>query len=320
MHATSQRNPATIAQLLYICTPCLKLKNRGFRIKLEANTSKAISHPARTLSEPRSEQLKRALQPDTPEQSDAARELADSDKGEDDVTSHPDSVPVGRAAKRRRRRVRKPKAPDTDLDDGDSHAEPVAAESTANAWVTIKSKNLDRSKTSATSNNQPGTSIERTTSGLNNNMKREQCVMVFRLPEPQDDSSSDRYDADVRAAQDMVNKLLDAGEEGVTLLRAIRIGKRIPESQLPRPLKLVLKTKEEASRLLSRAYRLNGRPWLRPDMAPEDRDKQKAALAELKERTSNGEQNLHIRNFRVVRKKLRKDPILLKPGGPYTQT
>ena len=84
----------------------------------------------------------------------------------------------------------------------------------------------------------------------------------------------------------------------------------------PRPLKLVLGSVEERDRVLKRTYRLRGTDiWVARDLSPEDRVRQREAVAELKERTSAGEKNLHIVNFRVrSRQSVKWRPVVLLPG------
>jgi hypothetical protein len=144
---------------------------------------------------------------------------------------------------------------------------------------------------------------------------REHCLMVFRLPESAEVDPDVRYDDDIKAVAEIVDKILDVGDEGITLIRAVRIGKLKEGTSTPRPLKLVLGSSEEVRRLLSKGYKLRGTPWyIRPDLAPEDRERQRSAVMLLKTKRANGETNLHIKDFQVVRKRLLKAPVLLRPG------
>lgn len=116
---------------------------------------------------------------------------------------------------------------------------------------------------------------------------RENCVMIFRMMESNEESAEKRYDDDIDSLKLMMNKLLNETEPGVRVVRAIRIGKSINDSSHPRPLKVVLGNKEEAELLLSRGYRLKDTPWaIRPDLTPEEREKQKVAIVELKTRVA----------------------------------
>ncbi|VDP27684.1 unnamed protein product [Echinostoma caproni] len=98
------------------------------------------------------------------------------------------------------------------------------------------------------------------------------------------------------------------GEETVaneiTRKAAFRLGK-LKENGLRRPLKMVLGAKTQAEEVFRRSYRPKDDPMrLLRDLEPEERSRLKDALMELRERQSQGEDNLIIRDFRVVRKRL----------------
>ena len=118
--------------------------------------------------------------------------------------------------------------------------------------------------------------------------------------------------------------LFDPGEDELTssikLKGAFRLGKRPDTPQdHPRPLKIVLGSVQEAQLILRRAPRLKGQPvrFLR-DLSPDDRAKLKTALNELHERRANGETNLILRDFRVVKRKprIRWIPLSLTSHSP----
>jgi hypothetical protein len=114
-----------------------------------------------------------------------------------------------------------------------------------------------------------------------------------------------------------VNKLLDPTDPEITVKRVIRIGQLPENSQVVRPLKIVLSSVTEAKLLLSRGNRLKDTVWsIRPDLSPEDRERQRAAVQELKQRIAKGETNLTIRNFQVVRRRLYKQPVTMRVEIP----
>lgn len=89
-------------------------------------------------------------------------------------------------------------------------------------------------------------------------------------------------------------------------------------SSNPRPLKVVLESENERTRILSRTNRLKGESYyIVRDLSPEDRMKMRTAVTELKRRKQLGEQNLRIVDFQVVSRtpKARWKPILLVPGS-----
>ena len=152
---------------------------------------------------------------------------------------------------------------------------------------------------------------------------REQCLIVLNLPESVDVSPQARVDHDVKVLRDCLASLFDADENelasSIKLKGAIRLGKRHETPQdHPRPLKIVLGCVEEAQAILYRAPRLKGqRVRILRDLSPEDRVKLKTALEELRTRRANGETNLIIRDFRVVKKKprIRWIPLSLVPSS-----
>lgn len=147
--------------------------------------------------------------------------------------------------------------------------------------------------------------------------QRDRCLMVFRMEESNENTPEGRYDDDISLLKSMVSKLLDEGDPGITVHRAIRLGKRDETGNRPRALQVVLENAQEVNRLLGRAYRLSSTPWfIRADLTREQRDQQKEAVSQLKERRKNGETNLIIRDFRVVRRKLARGPIKLQGGSP----
>ena len=153
---------------------------------------------------------------------------------------------------------------------------------------------------------------------------REQCLIVLNIPESLDASPQGRVDHDVKELRARFTSLFDPGEDelasSIKLKGAFRLGKR-PEAPQdhPRPLKIVLGSVQEAQTILRRAPRLKGQPvrFLR-DLSPDDREKLKTALNELRERRANGENNLILRDFRVVKRKprIRWIPLSLASHSP----
>ena len=145
---------------------------------------------------------------------------------------------------------------------------------------------------------------------------REHCILIFGASESLKPLPQERHAEDMSVLQRVIDKVLDKEDTGVTVKALVRLGSRDPESGRSRPLKVIFTGPEDPKRLLRRAYRLKGEPFvLRPDLSPEDRLKLQQATKELKSRTQNGETDLTIVNFRVVRRApiLRK-PLLLKPN------
>ena len=142
---------------------------------------------------------------------------------------------------------------------------------------------------------------------------REQCVIVLNIPESSSAIPQQRLNADLEELRSCFTKLFVNSEEkmaaAVRVTSAFRLGKRPSadsDAVHPRPLKVVLNSEEEAQWILRRTYRLQGTPVrILRDLCPEDRLKLKQALTELRERRANGESDLFIRDFRVMKRKPR---------------
>ena len=140
---------------------------------------------------------------------------------------------------------------------------------------------------------------------------RDRCLIVLNIPESTADTAQDRVDHDVCMLRACLQSIFNEDEQKVAssikLMMAFRLGQRRenPE-QNARPLKIILNSAEEVQSILQRAHRLKGQPIrILRDLSPEDRVKLKAALTELRERRANGETNLFVKDFRVVKRKPR---------------
>nr|VZI30179.1 unnamed protein product [Spirometra erinaceieuropaei] len=77
---------------------------------------------------------------------------------------------------------------------------------------------------------------------------RGQCLIIQGLPESTAGASKERFSADLKLFQCLLNELLRPNEE-VSVLKAFRLGKRsidISEHSRPRPLKIVLANQEQS--------------------------------------------------------------------------
>ena len=151
---------------------------------------------------------------------------------------------------------------------------------------------------------------------------RERCLIVLNLPESSDEASQARLDHDVESLRTCLASLFQKEEadvaSSINLKMAFRLGRRQdPVVHNARPLKIVLGSHIEAQAILRRTYRLKGQPVrILRDLSPEDRVKLKAALTELRDRRANGEMNLIVKDFRVVKRKprIRWLPIAMANG------
>ncbi|CAI2737056.1 unnamed protein product, partial [Dicrocoelium dendriticum] len=146
---------------------------------------------------------------------------------------------------------------------------------------------------------------------------RDRCLIIMNAPESTKDAPAGRMLDDQVFLERLISVLFDEGEQGINIISAFRLGKKQEDSLKPRPLKVVFQNEEECRRILLRTSRLKGKPfYVLRDLSPEDRIKMKKAVDELRTRRANGETDLHIVDFRVVRKtpRTRWRPIFLILG------
>ncbi|CAH8497502.1 unnamed protein product, partial [Dicrocoelium dendriticum] len=133
---------------------------------------------------------------------------------------------------------------------------------------------------------------------------RRHNLMVFHVPESKDENPQIRYDHDDEFLQGFIDRLLDVGEDSVTIKQVIRLGQKTNQSC--RPLRITFANPNMPQLILSRLSRLKGiKVPIRRDLEPEDRDRLKTAVIELKRRTEEGETDLQVVNFRVIKKGVR---------------
>ncbi|CAH8666718.1 unnamed protein product [Dicrocoelium dendriticum] len=146
---------------------------------------------------------------------------------------------------------------------------------------------------------------------------RDRCLIIMNAAESGKTTSAERILDDQTLLERMISLLFDEGEQGINIVSAFRLGKKQEDTSRNRPLKIVCRDAEECRRILRRTSRLKGEPYyVLRDLSPEDRVKMKKAVEELRTRRGSGETDLHIVDFRVVRRtpKTRWRPILLTPG------
>ncbi|CAI2739084.1 unnamed protein product [Dicrocoelium dendriticum] len=151
----------------------------------------------------------------------------------------------------------------------------------------------------------------------NKSPSRGRCLIIINAPESSKTTPAERIMDDQEFLKRMISLLLDEGEPGINIVSAFRLGKKQEDSSKVRPLKIVCQNDDEVHRILRRAPRLKGEPFfVLRDLSPEDRVKMKKAVDELRCRRDNGETDLHIVDFRVVRKtpRTRWRPLLVMPG------
>ncbi|CAH8663113.1 unnamed protein product [Schistosoma margrebowiei] len=222
---------------------------------------------------------------------------------------------------RKRRRIGKTaKTNDRLLDKSLVHSQTTSPKSHSKASSNIVRHSLDfqDSVTIKTNRKIPGVKIQDLTSWSKavNTVPKEAkplpSLIIWNLEESKDNDPARRRAHDLQLVESMVRNVLPEEVSGVHITKVIRLGKWVGgETQPRRILKLVLGSFEERDISLKNAPRTrDSNIRIRPDWPLEDRIKWKNALTELKTRKLNGENNLTIKGFRVVRSW---KPILPRP-------
>lgn len=139
---------------------------------------------------------------------------------------------------------------------------------------------------------------------LNERERRRSNLMIFNVPESQSADVKVRVESDLQAVKQIMNVL------GVTveIRGVIRIGRR---GGTPRPLKLLLSTRDDVLGCLRNRNRLEGTTYqIGSDLTQKQRLHMKGLKTELKRRVDSGERDLTIRYTdgvpKIIRKSVRK--------------
>ena len=135
--------------------------------------------------------------------------------------------------------------------------------------------------------------------------KRKTNVIVHGLSESTAETVEEKRSDDNVLVENLLHELhLDTA----SVSKAIRLGKRPDTADAkPRPIKLELASEKQKFEVLKQAKNIlrnkEGAPFLHPDLTMKQRKKRKELVMELNQRTSNGEQNLMIYNWRIVQRR-----------------
>lgn len=133
---------------------------------------------------------------------------------------------------------------------------------------------------------------------------RDQCLIFFNIPESTSEKPEERVSFDSDQITLLIERMIDETDGPLKVRNLFRLGAKTTTNTSPRPLKVVLSTPASVRLLLSKGWKLKGlNVSMNPDLTTEERKLQKEAVAELHRRTANGEKDLKIVNFRVVRKR-----------------
>jgi hypothetical protein len=206
---------------------------------------------------------------------------------------------------------------------------PSEGNTTGKRWVSVKQKKKPAAQTTANDATVTLQSIQNRQASTQNYHKlkegrpllsvrsttdtnRQRSLIFFNVPENDADAAQNCLTHDCNQITETVQRLLAQGDATVAVHQVYRLGSK-PANSRPRPLKVVFGSVEIALFFFSRGYRLRGQNVsMKADLSPEDRERQKKAVQELKTRTSEGEKDLIVVNFRVVRRrKMLTSPLMI---------
>jgi hypothetical protein len=140
--------------------------------------------------------------------------------------------------------------------------------------------------------------------------KRKCNLVIWNLKESTKLEIEDKKKDDLTAVKSLLSKVVQL-EEG-DVVEPIRLGKGTQLGTRPRLLRVTLKSEEKKKEILKKAPDLNKnvrdqakRIFINPDYTQKQREQQKKLREEKKRRTDEGEQNLAIRNGKIVQVKPR---------------
>ena len=134
--------------------------------------------------------------------------------------------------------------------------------------------------------------------------RRNTSIIIHGLAEPLASTPELRKQEDEETTETLLHSL---NLDDISVDSVIRLGRR-PETAdaKPRPIKMVVASEEQKSRVLSKAKNLprkrEGVPhiFMHQDLTPKQRQLRQELVKELKERQSKGEENLMIVNWKIV--------------------
>lgn len=137
------------------------------------------------------------------------------------------------------------------------------------------------------------TSVNAIHAELADRRSREESIIVFNLPEKNDER------ADLGAVNDIVQSIIQTNQE-VAIVDIKRLGRIAQKDSQPRPLKVRLRTREEALLVLRGKHKLkqgdNNAVRIKADLTPSQQQYLASLRREIETRENAGETNLTIRH------------------------
>jgi hypothetical protein len=134
--------------------------------------------------------------------------------------------------------------------------------------------------------------------------KRKMNVIIWNLRESAKAEVAEKKEDDLAAAKSLLAKLVPLDEDEV--VDPVRLGK-VSLGNRPRMLRVTIKKEEKRKEILRKAPELNRtvadekkRIYINPDYTQKQREQYKALREEKKRRIDAGEENLAIRNGKIV--------------------
>ncbi|KAH9592473.1 hypothetical protein MS3_00001266 [Schistosoma haematobium] len=185
---------------------------------------------------------------------------------------------------------------------------PGVAVLTGDKWTSVRRKRNGKKKTvgktQLVSKALEGMLSEEKSSLRDKTDLSERSVIFHKIRESSDKEPKARFEHDLNHIKTSLSKLLPDTVSGVSICKLCRIGKKVDSKSPPknRLLKVTFNTVEERNLILSNSRKLIGSGiYVREDLSLADRIKRRAAEAEINERCQNGERNLVLKGFQVVK-------------------
>ena len=137
--------------------------------------------------------------------------------------------------------------------------------------------------------------------------KRKCNLIVYNLPEPPTDmETTECVKKDKEFFKEIVGSILDKDLSNLQITKVLRLGKS--PSAKPRPLLVSIQDELWKREILRFAYKLSkiskwSSIYVSPDYTRKEREANKVLRNELRRRKENGEENLSIRNGKIIVKK-----------------
>lgn len=140
---------------------------------------------------------------------------------------------------------------------------------------------------------------------------RENNVIMYDIPESNEESRTDIYTDDLNRVRDELNKI----RRNISVKKIFRLGKR---TNNPRPIKVILESSNDAIFVLKNKNKITDHR-LKSDDTPMQQGYLKKIRLEIQERKNNGELNLTIKYTHNVPKIVTNRKNFASPNSQLSQ-